>query len=94
MKVMIWSNEHGMWWRPDQQGFTPHSAEAGLYDEDDARDIVSDATLGGDLFSEHVNPMTGQRYQEFSDVVFPCPTILDEVARLKALLSAAGIDEN
>ena len=30
-KVRIWSGEHGMWWRPFGQGYTPVEADAGLF---------------------------------------------------------------
>lgn len=29
--VLIWSDEHRAWWRPDGMGYTTKVAEAGLY---------------------------------------------------------------
>jgi len=34
--VLIWSDEHGAWWRPDGMGYTQRIEEAGLYNEDEA----------------------------------------------------------
>lgn len=35
-KVLIWSGEHGLWWRANAQGYTSDRARAGLYDFDTA----------------------------------------------------------
>lgn len=35
--------EHGMWWRPNESGYTTELREAGVYPEADARRIL-DAT--------------------------------------------------
>jgi len=36
----IWSHEHRAWWRPLRQGYTPHAAEAGRYNEQETAEIV------------------------------------------------------
>lgn len=32
--VLLWSDEHRAWWRPDGMGYTRRVEEAGLYDPD------------------------------------------------------------
>jgi len=31
MEMVIWSNEHGAYWRPDERGYTRKLSEAGRY---------------------------------------------------------------
>lgn len=40
MKVLIWSNEHESWWRPNSQGYSPNISRAGLYEREEAESIV------------------------------------------------------
>ncbi len=35
-RVLIWSDEHHAWWRPDYCGYTVHVAAAGIYSFADA----------------------------------------------------------
>lgn len=42
-KYKIWSNEHQAWWRPNKCGYTDHRELAGVYEEDEAFEIVRDA---------------------------------------------------
>ena len=35
-KVMIYSNEHHAWWKPDYCGYTIYKDRAGIFDYDDA----------------------------------------------------------
>lgn len=44
-KVLIWSNEHSAWWRPNSQGYAINLACAGLYERAEAEEIV-EATKG------------------------------------------------
>ena len=46
MMYLIWSNEHGGWWRPAEIGYTTELGEAGRYTEERADDIVSEAGDG------------------------------------------------
>jgi len=73
MTYLIWSNQHGMWWRPLRRGYTSHLAEAGRYTADEAARIVDDATCGGELTHERVNQLTGETYQELDEVIVPAP---------------------
>lgn len=45
-KYLIWSEEHGGWWRPARWGYTQRMVEAGLYDATEAGDIVRGANMG------------------------------------------------
>ncbi len=36
----IWSNEHGLWWRPNSRGYTAHIFNAGLYTKKEAEEIT------------------------------------------------------
>lgn len=40
-KVIIWSNEHRAWWRPNGRGYTTVKSEAGIYNIGDAWNRVS-----------------------------------------------------
>lgn len=46
-EYLIWSEEHGAWWRPGSAGYTTSMAKAGRYTEDKARAIVNSANGGG-----------------------------------------------
>lgn len=73
---LVWSNEHSLWWRPNHSGYTAYIEEAGRYDEAEASEIVSRATLGGRLAQTRTNPVTGEEYAWLSEhmVVAPEPT--------------------
>ena len=43
---LIWSNEHRMWWRADERGYTKSIAQAGIYCRDAAIEIVTGASRG------------------------------------------------
>lgn len=47
-KVLIWSFEHGAWWRPNSWGYTTCRSEAGWYDRAEAEKIVEQANWGGE----------------------------------------------
>lgn len=40
---MIWSEEHGAWWKPGEFGYITSLARAGLYSEVRAREIAANA---------------------------------------------------
>lgn len=42
-KVLIWSNEHSGWWKPNEQGYTTERKVAGRYEFDRAFNIVRSA---------------------------------------------------
>lgn len=41
----IWSNEHRGWWKPRRQGYTENRKEAGIYNEEEALEIVESANI-------------------------------------------------
>lgn len=43
---MIYSHEHGAWWRPRRLGYSSVLAEARCYSAQDAEQIVADAAYG------------------------------------------------
>lgn len=43
---LIWSNEHGAWWRPNSAGYTTFLGGAGRYSEQEAIDICRTARNG------------------------------------------------
>lgn len=45
MKWLIWSNEHGQWWAPASQGYTPSRKRAGRYSLEEATEIVAGANI-------------------------------------------------
>lgn len=40
---LVWSEEHGAWWKPGRRGYTRSIREAGRYSLDEAADIVEKA---------------------------------------------------
>lgn len=42
---VIWSSEHTAWWRPHRCGYTRDLRDAGVYGEQQARDILQRANL-------------------------------------------------
>jgi hypothetical protein len=40
---VIWSIEHNAWWAAGRQGYTRELPQAGIYGEDESRDIVERA---------------------------------------------------
>ena len=45
-KYLIWSNEHGAWWRPNSAGYTTFLESAGRYPRDRAIEIAARARDG------------------------------------------------
>ena len=80
-QYLIWSNQHQMWWRPARSGYTGHIEEAGRYERGHADRLVADATCGGALFITRTDPVTGQNYLQFSEVVVLAPEDNDRVCR-------------
>jgi hypothetical protein len=42
-RYVIWSEEHGAWWRPGKRGYTRQLAKAGRYEKAEAEEIVTKA---------------------------------------------------
>ena len=54
-EVLIWSEEHGAWWKPGRWGYTTSMAKAGHYSEGVAEEIVRRANVCG--FNEIAVPV-------------------------------------
>ena len=50
MKYAIWCVERSSWWCPDRFGYTRLKEEAGLYEEEEAFEIVRDANQFGHIY--------------------------------------------
>jgi hypothetical protein len=49
---LIWSNEHGAWWRPQASGYTRNIGEAGRYTKEFADDVCSEANWQPGVINE------------------------------------------
>ena len=45
-KYLIWSHEHGAWWRPNNCGYTVHVIAAGRYSRGEALATCSGTRIG------------------------------------------------
>lgn len=70
---LVWSNQHGMWWRPNRSGYTAFIEEAGRYSRAEAERIVAQATCDGQLKHTRVNPVTGVGYIGVDEVMVLAP---------------------
>lgn len=46
-EYLIWSEEHGAWWAPDERGYTTSMRKAGRYPFHTADIICKQANFGG-----------------------------------------------
>lgn len=65
---LVWSHEHGGWWRPGNMGYTPDILLAGRYGRSTAIDICRQARPGR---PEHAWPELPVRYADMMAVVKP-----------------------
>ena len=54
-KVLIWSNEHDGWWRPNKCGYTSFRELAGEYDLEEAIEICINANKHIDYSKQEVS---------------------------------------
>lgn len=54
---LIWSEEHGAWWRPGRWGYTQRIREAGQYPKAIADEIVAGANFAPHIFNEIAVPV-------------------------------------
>jgi hypothetical protein len=66
---VIWSEEHGAWWRPGKTGYTRSLREAGCYSKAEAEAIVESANkyVGAGDFHEVAlpDPLDQELYRSF-----------------------------
>jgi hypothetical protein len=79
VKYLIWSNQQGMWWRPDECGYTDRIEEAGRYSRTEADRIVANATCDGQLFYPRTDHVTGVEYQALDEFVVLAPEWVEVV---------------
>ena len=70
---LVWSNQHGMWWRGGERGYTRYIEEAGRYTHAAAAAIVARATCDGQLQRHREDPYTGVEYIGLDEVMVPSP---------------------
>jgi hypothetical protein len=63
-EFIIWSEEHGAWWRPAHAGYTTSMAKAGRYSRREADAIVLNAN-GGGTFCETAVQLTAEMRGKF-----------------------------
>lgn len=56
-KYLIWSVEHGAWWKPNSMGYTHRRIEAGIYSEEEAMEICDKANIGRETPHEVMLPI-------------------------------------
>ena len=69
MKVMIYSNEHKMWWKPDYCGYTSDQDLAGIFDYEEAcqkHPEVGSNTFEEDFFVKLPDPYYDEDYGPLS----------------------------
>jgi len=69
---LIWSNEHAMWWGPDERGYTGVIEAAGRYTREAAERICRDASVGGQLTVTRTSTF-GVRLDVPPEVAVPAP---------------------
>lgn len=55
--TLIWSFEHNAWWGPDCCGYVSNVINAGLYTEDEAKEIVLNANYAPGVLHEDARPV-------------------------------------
>lgn len=63
-EFLIWSEEHGAWWRPARAGYTQSMAKAGRYSRREADAIVLNAN-GHGRFCETAVQLTAEMRGKF-----------------------------
>jgi hypothetical protein len=81
---LIWSNQHGTWWRPDERGYTQYIEEAGRYPRDHAERIVARATLDGQLAERRTDPYSGVEYASVDEVMVLAPESIPTEREVKS----------
>lgn len=66
---LIWSNQQGKWWRYNESGYTRYIEEAGRYSYEEAKKIVDEATLNGELKTVRRDPVTGNYNDSYDEVM-------------------------
>lgn len=62
MMFLVWSNEHGQWWRANHMGYTSVIEEAGRYGMAESLRICRNANFGGVI--NEVRVLAPESYDE------------------------------
>lgn len=68
-KYLVWSNQHGAWWGPNERGYTTVYEFAGRYTKEQAERIVNKSTLNGTLKHNECNHLTGEYLKVVDEVM-------------------------
>jgi hypothetical protein len=77
LSFLIWSNEHHMWWRDDERGYTDSIEEAGRCTYKRAVQIVREASVDGRRLFDRTNYVTGEQYRQAPEVLVLAPEHVD-----------------
>lgn len=62
MYYIIWSIEHGGWWKDRENGYTKEKAEAGVYHQKRAFEIIESANINdNDVPNEALVPVSNSK---------------------------------
>jgi hypothetical protein len=86
LTYLIWSNDHRLWWRANERGYTEAIEEAGRYPHDRAAEIVRRATVDGHLLRDRTNPVTGEQYRQAPEVLVLAPECIESGSTRPALM--------
>ena len=81
-QYVIWSNQQRAWWGPGEAGYTRYVEEAGRYTETDARRIVAQATVAGQLVHRVTGHLTGADVEVLDEVMLPAPVPVVRACRV------------
>lgn len=76
-RYLVWSNQHGAWWRAHRRGYTMLIEEAGRYTRERAAEIVRQSTLGGTLTRQGFSTVTGDPITYVDEVMVLAPESTD-----------------
>lgn len=70
MKYLIWSIEHGMWWKPYEMGYTKDIYSAGRYTAEEAVEILCMCSPGQEIpvKAEQYSPELQERLERAAKI--------------------------
>lgn len=86
---LVWSNKHGMWWQPDQAGYTATIDNAGRYSAAEAAAIVEQSSVDGQVMLQRDNAF-GVAMEVAPSVIVPAPEAMVPPIPLKGCPTCGG----